>query len=176
MFRFRFSHFSVCLATVVCGVSVGRVLYAVLGDAQIAVGHEAAFWASFLDEYYLLFLSMVILGTLSVTVYCAPAAIAILLLRSASDGRRLFTVAHRMIRYGISPVGIFLFAVHAFYIYGFLLLAMRCIGYRAGARQLPSTVGGLFTPDGRCFFRDYTSVGGVLTLCGLYSFTVMYFL
>lgn len=160
------------MAAVVCGVSVGRVLYALFGNAPLGYEYGDAFLGAFLDSIYPVLLPMVILCTLSVTVYCVPAALLFLFLRSVSDGRRLFTLAHS----GLGSVGIFLFAVHVFYIYGFLLLAMRCLGHRTQTRALPSAVGTLFKPEGLCFLRDFTSLAGLLTICGFYSFTVTYFL
>lgn len=175
LFRFRFSYFAVCAAACVCGLTAGRIFYSVFGAEDVFRSFDGGFFASFSDDFYTVLLPLVILGALSVTVYCVPVAIALLGLRSFADCYYILSVVGLMER-GTVAFCVFCIGVHAFYTYGYFLLAMRCLVYRSKARLLPGSAHTVFRPGSLRFLGDYTSVAGAMTLCGLFSFAVMYYL
>ncbi len=175
LYRFRFSHFALCTAACVCGLTAGRIFYSAFGAEELSRSFEGGFFLSFSDDFYTVLLPLVIMGALSVTVYCAPVAVSFLGLRSFADCYRILSAVELMEK-GTVALGVFCIVVHAFYTYGYFLLAMRCLVYRAQARLLPSSADTLFRTGTLRFLGDYTSVAGAMTICGLFSFTVMYYL
>lgn len=172
MYRFRFSHFAVCAAALACGVTAGRMLYIAYGAGSLLSQAEGNFFSLFLDSFYTVLLPMVLLFTLSVTVYCAPAAIGFLCFRSLADGYFIFSYLELM-KSADKALCIFAVAVHAFYTYGYFLLAMRCLYYRSRVRLLPCTTHTVFRSGSMRFYGDFTSVAGTITLCGLFSSYVL---
>lgn len=162
LYRFRFSYFSLCTAVAVCAVTLGRI-------ACLAIGPVAtATQVGFLQSFYPVLLPMLLMGTLSVTIYCVPATLVLLFYRGFCDGYYVFScVWTRDILFTL-----FVVCTHVFFTYGYLLLAVRCLCYRASAK---SVINPFSTMDSFCFFGDFASVAGTVCLCGIFSHTVMYF-
>ena len=166
-----------CLASVACGLTLGRVVYAFWGGGSLLPRTDGAFLSLFMNSFYSVLLPMILMGTLSVTVYCIPVALGLLFYRSSVDAYAVFC-ALDLFR-GASANVVFLLytvAVHVFYTYCFYLLALRCVHYRSEAASAPCNANTLLRKGSVSFFGDYTSVCGVVTLCGLFDFSILYFM
>ncbi|MBQ8696095.1 MAG: hypothetical protein IJ519_00075 [Clostridia bacterium] len=173
MYKFRFSYLALCAAVAACALTAGRFAFSLFG-ALDAPAVSGAFILSFLNGFFPVLLPMVLMCTLSVTVYCVPAALAFLCYRAFCDGYYICTLAGAD---GMSTaLTAFLICTRAFYTYGYLLLAVGCMSYRAGAISLGYAHHPFTHRDSFRFFGDFTSVAGTVCLCGLFSFTVTYFL
>ncbi len=176
--RVHFSQIAPAVCALAVGIAAGMVITDRVGLFSGGMTPPSAWLADFPKIFWITLLPQVILIFLSVTVYATPAALTALLVESAQDtcyilyALRLFNSES----FASGAVCVFFIGTRAFFTYGYLLLALRTLCYRAGARTMPCDVASVTSGVSRKFFRDYTAIAGLLCLFAFFAHTVFYFI
>ena len=175
--RISFSQIAPAGCTLALGVAAGMVITDRVGLFPGGTNPPSAWLADFPKIFWITLLPQIVLILLSVTVYATPAALAALFLESTQDtcyilyALRLFGAES----FAAAAPCVFFIGTRAFFTYGYLLLALRTLCYRARARSMPSDLSYVLGGVSRRYFRDYTAIAGLVCLFAFFAHTVFYF-
>ncbi|MCI8589769.1 MAG: hypothetical protein HFE77_03560 [Clostridiales bacterium] len=178
MKKINWTHILIPLLAAGIGISIGQLCLTRFG-AYIDGTNQltASFWPGFMNSFFITLAPIVGVIFLSITVYGTPASLLALIFETAQDTYFILSASAFITKTGSSAIlpCAFLIASRAFLSYCYLLLAVRTLAYRTQTKKQANGLETVFSQTSRCFYRDFTSVAGLMCLGGLLTHTILYF-
>lgn len=176
--KINWKHIFIPLVAAGIGAALGQICLTRFG-AYIDGTNQLAnsFWPGFMNSFFITLAPLIGVIFLSVTVYGTPAALCALIFETAQDTYFILSASTFMAKAGSSALlpCAFLIASRAFLSYCYLLLAVRTLAYRTQTKKQANDLETVLSRNSWCFYRDFTSVAGLMCLGGLITHTILYF-
>ncbi|MCI8331959.1 MAG: hypothetical protein HFE78_03965 [Clostridiales bacterium] len=178
MKKINWTHILIPILAAGIGAAIGQICLTHFG-AYIDGTNQLtnSFWPGFMNSFFITLVPLIGVILLSVTVYGTPAALCALIFETAQDTYFILSASAFITKAGapaILPCA-FIIASRAFLSYCYLLLAVRTLAYRTQTQKQPNGLPTVLSKTSRCFYRDFTSVAGLMCLGGLLTHTILYF-
>ena len=177
--RIKPIHFLLPFATLSAAYGISYALFLKTGscinESTVLSGSDLIH--GFLSGFFVTVFPLALVLLLSITVYASPAVLIALLFEGIQDGYYIFSLwSFYTSCENAAPLHILLFALtRVFYSYCYLIIAIQTLSFRDAAHRLFTQNRPLLTKQGLSFLSAFTSVGGAMCVCGIFTHLILYY-